>query len=196
MDNRRVILLNIDSLTRELLDLAIQKGYTPALKFLTVHGNYFPNMVSSFPTMSVTIDTSLLTGTYADQHHIPGLNWFDVTNNEFINYGTGPLETFKIGWKKTIYNMLYRLNNEHMNKNVKTIFEVLAEGGYKSASINSFIYRRENLHQLKMPRMLKRLSYFKDGTWNTRGPTILSLGMLRKLRRLGLTLQITAGNYK
>lgn len=92
--------------------------------------------------------------------------------------------------------MLYRLNNEHMNKNVKTIFEVLAEGGYKSASINSFIYRGENLHQLKMPRMLKRLSYFKDGTWNTRGPTILSLGMLRKLRRLGLTLQITAGNYK
>lgn len=196
MTGKKVVLLNIDSLIPELLDLAIQTGHTPALKFLTERGHYVKEMVSAFPTMSVTIDTSLLTGTYADEHQIPALNWFDVNTNEIINYGTGPTETYKIGWKKTIYNMLYRLNNSHMSKNVKTIFETLAEHGHYSASINSFIYRGNHLQQLKMPTLFKKLTYFKDGKWKTKAPAILSLGTLSKIRPWGFTLQTAAGNYK
>ncbi|MFP3488902.1 alkaline phosphatase family protein, partial [Staphylococcus sp. SIMBA_130] len=74
---KTVILLNIVSLMSEPLELAIQTGRAPALQFLMENGSYFTNMVTSFPTTSVTIDSSLLTGTYADQHHIPGLTWFD-----------------------------------------------------------------------------------------------------------------------
>ncbi|MFK4998286.1 alkaline phosphatase family protein [Bacillus sp. N9] len=84
-----VILLNIDSLMPEPLEIAVQTGRAPALKFLMENGSYIPNMVSSFPTMSVTIDSSLLTGTYADKHHIPGLNWFDDSKKKSLT--TGPV---------------------------------------------------------------------------------------------------------
>ncbi|WP_231478680.1 alkaline phosphatase family protein [Virgibacillus halodenitrificans] len=78
--NKPVILLNIDSLMPQPLEIAVQTDQTPALKFLMENGMYFSNMVNSFPTMSVTIDSSLLTGTYPDKHQIPGLHWFDTRN--------------------------------------------------------------------------------------------------------------------
>src|SRR5690625_4944679 len=120
MKNKPVILLNIDSLMSHPLEMAIQTGRAPALKYIMENGMYFPKMVSSFPTMSVTIDSSLLTGTYADQHRIPGLNWFNTPQKEVVNYGTGFMETFRLGTRKSIHNMLYRLNNEHLSKNVST----------------------------------------------------------------------------
>ncbi len=72
-----VIVMVIDSLMDKPLQDAIKNNKAPALNYLIENGQYFPNVVSSFPTMSVTIDTSLLTGTYPDQHKIPGLVWYD-----------------------------------------------------------------------------------------------------------------------
>ncbi|MEK4801117.1 alkaline phosphatase family protein [Oceanobacillus sp. FSL K6-0118] len=120
-----VILLNIDSLMPQALEVAAQTGRAPALQYLMENGTYFSDMVTSFPAMSVTIDSSLLTGTYADQHRIPGLHWFDTRNKEFINYGTGFRETFRIGMRRSIHNMLYRLNHEHLSNDVTTIYEDL-----------------------------------------------------------------------
>lgn len=191
-----VVMLNIDSLMPQALEVAVQTGRAPGLKYLMEKGQYISNMVSSFPTMSVTIDSSLLTGTYADKHRIPGLNWLDVSKKEFINYGTGLRETFRIGWRKTTNNMLYRLNNEQLSKNVSTIFEDLAHQGISSASINSFVYRGNSLKQLQVPRIFRTLTTFKDGKWTTEATPIFSLGTFSKLRRTGLPTQVAAGNYR
>lgn len=191
-----VILLNIDSLMPQPLEIAVQTGRAPALQFLMENGTYIPNMVSSFPTMSVTIDSSLLTGTYADQHHIPGLNWFDDSKKEIINYGTGFRETNKLGLKQSIHNMLYRLNNEHLSKDVMTIYEELANMNIPSASINSFVYRGNTPKRLHVPRLLSTLTRFEDGEWTTKTSSIFSLGVFSKLRRRSFPTQIAAGNYK
>ncbi|RLL41166.1 hypothetical protein D8M04_18180 [Oceanobacillus piezotolerans] len=191
-----VILLNIDSLMPYPLEVAVQTGQAPALQFLMENGSYIPNMVSSFPTMSVTIDSSLLTGTYADKHHIPGLNWFDNSKNEIINYGTGFRETYRLGLRRSIHNMLYRLNNEHLNKDVRTIYEELANVGISSASINSFVYRGNTPKQLHVPWLLRMLTNFKDGEWRTNTPSTFSLGIFSKLRRRSFPTELAAGNYK
>ncbi|WP_102027815.1 alkaline phosphatase family protein [Salirhabdus sp. Marseille-P4669] len=191
-----IILLNIDSLMPEPLEIATQTGRAPALQFLKENGNYIPNMVSSFPTMSVTIDSTLLTGAYADKHHIPGLNWFDYRKKEIVNYGTGFRETTRQGVRRTTHNMLYRLNNEHMSTEVSTIYEDLAKRGIVSASINSFVYRGNTPQKLHVPRLFSALTYFENGEWTTQGPSILSLGHFSKLRKWGFTPQIAAGNYK
>ncbi len=191
-----VILLNIDSLMSEPLEVATQTGRAPALQFLMENGIYIPNMVTSFPTMSVTIDSSLLTGTYADKHHIPGLNWFDDMEKQFINYGTGFRETFRMGMRKTVHNMLYRLNNDHLSSEVTTIYEELASMGIPSASINSFVYRGNTPKRLRAPRLLSRLTHFEDGKWTAEGPPIFSLGTFSKLRRWSFPTQIAAGNRK
>lgn len=191
-----VILLNIDSLMPEPLEMAVQTGRAPALKFLIENGIYLSNMVSSYPTMSVTIDSSLLTGTYADKHRVPGLNWFDDSKKEIINYGTGFRETFRLGIRRSVHNMLYRLNNEHLSSEVTTIFEDLASMGIPSASINSFVYRGNTPKRLHVPRLFSTLTRFEDGEWTTNTPPIFSLGLFSKLRPWAFTLQIAAGSDK
>lgn len=196
MQQKPIILLNIDSLMPDLLETAVQTGRAKALEFLMENGSYFPNVVSSFPTMSVTIDSSILTGAYADKHKIPGLNWFDVTNKERINYGTGFFEVYRTGMRKTIYNMLYSLNNKHLSEEVTTIFEELANHGLPSASINSFVYRGNQPTTFRVPKLLKTFTYFKDGKITTNTPDIISLGAFSKINPRNFTLQIAAGNYK
>lgn len=196
VERKPIILLNIDSLMVEPLEIAVQTGRAKALEFLMENGTYYPNVVSSFPTMSVTIDSSILTGTYADEHRIPALNWFDVTKKEMVNYGTGFFETYRTGMRKTIDNMLYKLNNEHLSKEVTTIFEELAERGIPSASINSFVYRGNEPTTFRVPKLLKTFTFFQDGKFTTNAPPIVSLGALSKLDRRNVTLQIAAGNYK
>ncbi|PAV29335.1 hypothetical protein CIL05_13140 [Virgibacillus profundi] len=191
-----VILLNIDSLMPKPLEVAVQTGRAPALQFLMENGTYISNMVSSFPTMSVTIDSSLLTGTYADKHHIPGLNWFDNSQKEIINYGTGFRETFRLGMRRSTHNMLYKLNNEHMSSEVSTIYEDLAAKGIPSASINSFVYRGNIPNRLHVPRLFSTLTKFEKGEWTTNATSIFSLGVFSKLRPQAFTPQIAAGNYK
>ncbi|WP_042142755.1 alkaline phosphatase family protein [Paucisalibacillus sp. EB02] len=191
-----VILLNIDSLMPGPLEVATQTGKAPALQFLMEKGNYISDMVSAFPTMSVTIDSTLLTGTYADKHQIPGLNWFDASKKEMINYGTGFRETFRLGMRRSVHNMLYLLNNVHMSNDVTTIYEDLAKVGIPSASINSFVYRGNIPKRMHVPKLLSTLTRFEDGEWTTKAPPVLSLGVFSKLRPLGITAQIAAGNYK
>lgn len=196
VSKKPVILLAIDSLMPEPLEMATQTGYAPALQFLMENGRYYPNMVSSFPTMSVTIDSSLLTGTYPDKHRIPGLTWFDDGEKEIVNYGTGFTETLKLGMRRSIHNMLYRLNNEHMSSDVTTIYEELATKGIPSASINAFVYRGNTPQQLKVPSLFKALTHFEDGKWTTEAPPILSLGAFQKISPWNFTFQIAAGNYR
>lgn len=190
-----VILLNIDSLMPQALEVVAQSGRAPALQFLMEHGTYFPDMVSSFPTMSVTIDSTLLTGTYTDRHRVPGLHWFDTRNKAFIDYGTGFRETFLIGWRNTSFNMLYRLNHEHMSNDVTTIFEDLEKEGIQSASINSFVYRGNTHRKLKAPITTSPLIPFKHRAWTASTPPLFSLGTFSKIRPNGKPTQIATGNY-
>ena len=191
-----IILLNIDSLMPQALEVAAQSGRAPALQFLMEHGTYFSDMVTSFPAMSVTIDSSLLTGTYADQHRIPGLHWFDTRNKQFINYGTGFRETLRIGLQRSSHNMLYRLNHEHLSNDVTTIYEDLAKKGIPSASINSFVYRGNKAQRLKTPKFLSAFTHFENGEWVASVPSIFSLGVFSKIRPRGVPTKIAAGNYK
>lgn len=69
--DKKVILIMVDSLESPYIDYGLVTNQAPALKFLIDHGNFYKEMVSPFPTMSVVIDSTLLTGTYPDQHHLP-----------------------------------------------------------------------------------------------------------------------------
>lgn len=193
---KKVILINIDTLMSAPLEEAVQTGKAPALQYLMKHGQYFSQMVSSYPTMSVTIDSSLLTGTYADKHQIPGLSWFDITENEFINYGTGLREAYKLGASKVITNMLYRLNNQDLNKDTETIFEALSKKGLKSASINSFVYRGNTPHFLHLPKLVRAFTGIDEKDWKTKAPFLFSLGSLSKFQRWSVVPQMFASTYK
>lgn len=172
-----VVVLVIDSLMDQPLRKAMDEGKAPALEFLMKHGQYLPNVVSSYPTMSVTIDSTLLTGTYADQHKIPGLSWFKQDENRLISYGGGISEMWNVGLKNVITDGLIELNETHLNKNTPTIYEELAKSHIQSASINGLMYRGDYAHRLHVPPLLSGMNLLPHNI-EINGPALLSMGSL------------------
>jgi len=177
---RPVVLILLDTLMDKPLMEAVQAGRAPALQFLLNHGQYFPNVVSSFPTMSVTIDSTLLTGVYADQHHVPGLVWYNSKDNRMIFYGNGVKEAMKINQPQVVLDSIHQLNQVQLNKKTRTIHEELAEQGKDSASINAIIFRGKTEHSLKVPQSIANSTRLPEVIEVT-GPKWLSYGALAML---------------
>ncbi|WP_240468568.1 alkaline phosphatase family protein [Gracilibacillus sp. YIM 98692] len=175
--SKPVVMIVIDSIMDEPLQEAIKEGKAPALEFLIKKGDYYPNMVSSFPTMSVTIDSTLLTGTYSNEHKVPALVWYDEQNKQFISYGSARKEIMKLGPKQVFENSLFHLNENHLSQDVQTIHEEL---NGKSASINTLVYRANQSQQLNVPRILNLLGFLEKGD-SIKGPHYFSYGLLSKM---------------
>jgi predicted AlkP superfamily pyrophosphatase or phosphodiesterase len=200
--SKPVILILIDSLMDKQLQEAIRQKRAPAMAFLTKRGDYHPHVVSSFPTMSVTIDSTLLTGTYADLHHVPGLVWYSSDRQRMIYYGNGFKEAMKIDQMQVFMDAVYELNQAHLNKDTKTIHEVLAGRGRESASINGIVYRGTTEHALKLPQFLQ-LSKLVPKHMTVMGPRWFSYASLAQIdpendrnarpwRRFGMNNDYTA----
>jgi predicted AlkP superfamily pyrophosphatase or phosphodiesterase len=174
---KKVILLLVDSLMAEAIDRGIAHKELPALQFLIEHGQYYKDVVSSFPTMSVTIDSSLFTGTYSDGHRVPGLVWYSTKEKKLINYGTGPMEIIKHGINPVLVDALVNLNGSHLNRQLPTIYEDLARRGMKSGSINGLIYRGNVDHTLSIPAWIQAPTSLPK-SFTVKGPDFLALGSL------------------
>lgn len=176
-NSKKVILLMVDSLMAQAIDQGMRQRELPAFQFLIEHGQYYKDLVSSFPTMSVTIDSSLLTGKYPDVHRVPGLTWYQADKKKVINYGTGPMEVLRHGINPVLTDGLINLNGNHLNRKLPTIYEDLARYGLKSGSINGLIYRGTTDHTLTIPGWIQGPSSLKKEI-QVKGPDFLALGSL------------------
>ncbi|TSI04748.1 alkaline phosphatase family protein [Lysinibacillus sp. BW-2-10] len=172
-----VILITVDSLMSEPLQKAIEEGKAPAFSFLINNGKLYPEFISSYPTMSVAIDSTLLTGTYPNQHKIPGLIWFKTDENRMISYGSGIREIMNNGVRHVALDSIVRLNKDHLSDKVQTIHEELANRQISSASINGLLYRGSVQHQLNVPKLISMVNLLPNEI-EINGPTLLSLGAL------------------
>lgn len=172
-----IILITVDSLMSEPLQKAIKVGKAPALSFLINKGHFHPEVISSYPTMSVSIDSTLLTGTYPDQHKIPGLIWYKEDENRMISYGSGVREIWNNGVKNVALDSVVHLNKNHLSKEVRTIHEELANRQLSSASINALIYRGSVQHRLNVPKLISMTNLLPNEI-EINGPTLFSLGAL------------------
>jgi predicted AlkP superfamily pyrophosphatase or phosphodiesterase len=176
----KVIVLMVDSLLSPSIDRLLAANKLPAFRFLIENGVYKRDMISSFPTMSVTIDSSLLTGTYADGHGIPGLLWYHAAEKRIVNYGDGTRAVFQNGPRQLLTDSLYNLNQQHLSKRVQTLHEALHQAGFTSASINGLIYRGSVPHDLVFPANLVNL-VMKTPKVSVMGPHLLGFGTLSKV---------------
>lgn len=172
---KKVILLLVDSLMYQSIDQGIKENKLPAFQYLIQHGQYFKDVVSSFPTMSVTIDSSLITGTYPDQHRVPGLLWYSEEEGRLINYGTGPMEVLRQGADSVIRDTLIHLNSKHLSGRTSTIYEELKRNGLTSGSINGIMYRGPAEHKLTIPKWMEIPTTLPPEI-SVKGPDFLSFG--------------------
>ncbi|MEW9670215.1 alkaline phosphatase family protein [Ammoniphilus sp. 3BR4] len=148
---KKIIVIVVDSLLEEPLQTLMAQNRLPAFSFLKENGWYTSRAISSFPTMSVSIESTMLTGSYPDKHQIPGLRWYDTRENRLVNYGDGFFPTLTSGVQQVMEDSLFHLNNTHLNKEVLTIHEELDQQGKSSASINALVYRGTHLQTLRIP---------------------------------------------
>lgn len=169
---KKVVILLVDSLLSDSLERLVVNNQTPALAFFLKNGVYSRDLISSFPTMSVTIDGTLLTGTYADEHHLPGLLWFNQAERRIVDYGDGLRVVLNPGLQQWFSDSFYNLSQRHLSKEVRTIHETLHESGLTSASINSLVYRGDITHQVGI-----------NGAFSVslKGPDLLALGAASKV---------------
>ncbi|GAE28944.1 alkaline phosphatase family protein [Alkalihalobacillus hemicellulosilyticus] len=175
-NGHNVIVILIDSMTEKVMDKGLKEGRLPALQYLIDHGTVFHDLVAPFPSMSVTIESTLLTGDSPDKHSIPGLNWYDETSDSLISYGDSISSMWKLGRNDVIDHTLSKLNNEHLNKNSTTIYESLKQKGLTTGSINMLVYRGDISHTLTVPAPFKTILQLESETIKTKGPDILAFG--------------------
>ncbi|MFD1956328.1 alkaline phosphatase family protein [Paenibacillus thailandensis] len=173
--NKPVILLLVDSLMYQTIDRGIREGKLPAFRYLIEHGQYYRNLVSGFPTMSVSIDSTLLTGANPDRHRVPGLVWYSATERRLVNYGTDPLEVVKTGFPGTFRDALLHLNQSHLNPKISTLYEELERKGLSTGSVNGLVFRGTFAHRLTVPAWLRTVTGLPSG-FDVKGPAYYSFG--------------------
>jgi len=176
---KKVLLFLIDSMMPDVLERCVRKGKTPGFKFFMENGQYINDCVTVFPTMTASIDCSLITGVYPDQHKIPGLVWYDPDSNRVVNYINGVRQIIELGLEQCAHNVLYDLNERHLSKDVKTIHEELEERGFTAGSINVIAHRGHHKHKIHLPFVINMATGFRFRE-KLSGPTILSMGTLVK----------------
>lgn len=176
---KKVVLVMIDSMMGSLIDNSLEKGKIPALEFLIENGQYHQDLVSPFPTMSVVIESSLLTGQMAEQHRVPGLVWYNGAEQRLVDYGSTIQKMVKLGLRDSLLDSIYHLNNTHLNPQSKTIYEELTERQFTSGSINMIVYRGDTVHSLQLPVLLDDWLTI-NGSLQTKGPDLLALGSMVK----------------
>lgn len=175
--SKKVIVFVADSLMYQSIDKGLELGKLPTFKLLVERGQYYKNLVSSFPTMSVTIDSSLLTGTYPDRHRVPGLIWYAEDEKRIVNYGTGSIEVLRQGAGAVLDDALVRLNGDHLSKRTPTIYERLRKQGRTSASVNGLIYRGDTGHVLTIPKWMQASVSLPEKI-RVQGPDFMTFGAL------------------
>ncbi len=173
--NKKVILVIIDSMKGSLVDAGLEKGTIPALEFLVENGQYYKDLVAPYPSMSTVIESTLATGKMPHEHGIAGLVWYKDDENRLVDYGSTMEKMVKLGMRQSLIDSLYELNNNHLNKDTKTIFEELQEKNFTTGSVNLLVYRGNRSHSLSFPPLLNDwLNIY--GSLQTMGPDLLAFG--------------------
>lgn len=172
-DEPHVLLVVADSLMPQPLFSLMQQGELPGFTYLQSHG-FVSTLTSVFPTMSVVNDSSILTGTYPDEHGIPGLVWFNRDEDRFVDYGDALGNIIRQGPLNVGKDAMFHLNDQHLSEKVETVHECLAKQNISSASVNLLVRRGTFKHKLRFP--FNRLL----GNRNISGPTFLRCGYFLK----------------
>jgi predicted AlkP superfamily pyrophosphatase or phosphodiesterase len=159
------ILVVIDGLTPAMLEDAIERRTAPALAALAEHGEY-RRALSVFPSLTPVCLSSLMTGTYPDEHGIPHLVWYHRGEKRVVEYGSSFAALRRVGTRRSIVDAIFRMNDEHLSRDVRTLFESADDAGLVTAAVNVVCYRGRTPHRARLPGLTrvahgpKRFFYF------------------------------------
>ena len=149
-EKQKLVLIVIDGLTPAMLERAVETEDVPALRFLMSRGEY-RRAVTTFPSLTPVCLSSIATGAHPDVHEIPHLVWYHRGEQRLVEYGSSFGAVRAAGTTRTIRDVVFNLNEEHLSKKVVTVFEALEAAGRVTAAVNMVCYRGPVRHAPHVP---------------------------------------------
>jgi predicted AlkP superfamily pyrophosphatase or phosphodiesterase len=143
---KKLVLAVIDALKPEMLDRAVEHGRAPALAKLIERGTYVRDCVSTFPSVTPVAAGTIATGTWPDEHLIPGMNWYYRGEERYVEYGSSFEASRMFGMLRSLQDTVYNMNLAHLSRATPTVFERLQDAGVRSACTTYLIYRGRTRH--------------------------------------------------
>ncbi len=155
--SRKLVLVVIDALKPAMLDRSIASGRAPALERIRDQGVYVDDCVASFPSVTPVCAATIATGAGPDGHWIPSMNWYHREEGRYVEYGSSFSASRQFGVLRSLTDTVYRMNAEHLNKDVETVFETLDDADLRTAGTTYLIYRGRHQHEVSNETALARI---------------------------------------
>jgi Type I phosphodiesterase / nucleotide pyrophosphatase len=155
---RKLVLCVIDAMIPAMLERAIAAGVAPMLERLVDGGNYIPDCVAAFPSVTPVCAASIVTGVAQDAHRIPGMNWYDRGEARYVEYGSSFRAAQRFGIARQLTDTVYNMNRAHLAQETLTVFESLDDAGVRTAGTTYLMYRGRHLHEPQRDSALTRVA--------------------------------------
>jgi hypothetical protein len=154
---KKLVLVVIDALKPAMLERAVAVGRAPALARIMQDGVYVDDCVAAFPSVTPVCAATITTGVGPDRHHIPSMNWYHREEGRYVEYGSSFSASRQFGVIRSLTDTVYRMNAEHLSREVETVFESLDDVGVRTAGTTYLIYRGRHQHEVSNETALARI---------------------------------------
>ncbi|MDQ6836439.1 MAG: alkaline phosphatase family protein [Actinomycetota bacterium] len=154
---KKLVLVVIDAMKPAMLERAIGAGRAPALARIRRDGVYVGDCVAAFPSVTPVCAATITTGVGPDRHLIPSMNWYHREEARYIEYGSSFSASRQFGVVRSMTDTVYRMNSEHLSRDVDTVFESLDDIDVRTAGTTYLIYRGRHAHEVANESALARI---------------------------------------
>jgi hypothetical protein len=179
---KKLVLVVIDSLKSEMLERAVEAGKAPLLAEILRRGTYVRDCVSVFPSVTPAASASITTGTEVHAHGVPSINWYHRGEGRYVEYGSSWPATRTFGVLRTLNDIVYNMNFEHLSRAHLTLFELLDDAGVRTACTPFLIFRGRTRHELALQGWMRRVAQAANFRHAVYGPAELFYGELYSSR--------------
>ncbi len=184
---RKLVLVVIDAMAPAMLERALAEGQAPALARIIAEGTYEPRCISPFPSVTPVCAATITTGVGPDAHAIPAMNWYHRDEGRYVEYGSSFTASRRHGVVRSLTDTVYRMNGEHLSRDVSTVFESLDDADVRTAGTTYLIYRGRYPHETSDESPLARVAGSRVSAFgrSVMGPRELFYADLYASRRTG-----------
>lgn len=154
----KLVLCVVDAMAPAQLERAVAAGEAPTLAALMERGLYVPDCVAAFPSVTPVCAASIVTGTWQDRHHIPGMCWYDRAERRYVEYGSSFRASQRVGLTRQLTDTVYNMNGAHLSRETPTVFETLDDADVRTAGTTYLMYRGRYRHEPQRDSPLTRIA--------------------------------------
>jgi hypothetical protein len=187
---KKLVLVVVDAMKPAMLERVVAAGRAPAMARIQAEGVYVGDCAAAFPSVTPVCAATITTGVGPDEHSIPSMNWYHREEERYVEYGSSFSASRQFGVLRSLTDTVYRMNADHLSRDVETVFESLDDAGARTAGTTYLIYRGRHEHEVANESALARIVTSTLFRRTIEGPQELFYADLYASRRTGCRGQL------